>query len=78
MINEYGQKLELQKVMKIKDNGRSAKIYFCAELEEYCVKFFHCGVYLTEADYFTDDLDDAYRTAREELIRSGNSWGLPL
>lgn len=78
MINEYGQKLELQKIMKIKDNGRMAKIYYCVELEEYCVKFFLHGAYLTEADYFTSEIDDAYGTAREELIRQGNSWGLPL
>lgn len=78
MTNEYGQRLELVQVMKIPDKGRVAKIYYCAELEEFCTKFFTHGVYLKEADSFEYDLDSARGTARAELFNHADSWGSDL
>lgn len=40
-----------------------------AWLDEVCVKFYSNGEYLSAADYFTPDMDDAIGTAELELQR---------
>lgn len=50
------------RTLKLHD-GRKAEIFFNDEYEEYCVKFYSSDKYLINADYFTDDQDDAYSTA---------------
>ena len=44
-----------------------AVIWFDKEDNEYTVKFYKNGEYQSEADYFTDDKDDAFGTAEEQL-----------
>jgi hypothetical protein len=41
-----------------------AKVYRDTDWNEYRVKFFECGIHQVEADYHTDDKDDALDTAR--------------
>ena len=46
-------------------NGKSARIMFNRELGEYTVKFYLNGKHLADADYYTDDREDARQTAKE-------------
>ena len=45
----------------------TAKIYWDSEVQECRVRFYKNGRYLSEADYFTDDKEDAKDTAKAEL-----------
>lgn len=49
--------------------GVKAKVYFNSDFEEYIVKFYSDNVYHDNADYFTDDKDDALNTATLEIDR---------
>ena len=42
---------------------RRAKVYRDVEWQEYRVRFFIGGIYQTDADYHTDDKQDALDTA---------------
>lgn len=42
----------------------SAKVYRDAEWGEYRVRFYALGTHLRDADYHTDDREDAMSTAR--------------
>lgn len=67
MINADGHNVIRVNTMKL-HSGRKAVIFFNDDLEEYCVKFYtDKGKYLSEADYFTNDREDAYGTARHQL-----------
>jgi hypothetical protein len=46
------------------DMELSAKVYRDTDWNEYRVKFFECGIHQVEADYHTDDKDDALDTAK--------------
>lgn len=43
--------------------GRSVKVYFNRDNDEYVAKLFVNGKHYEPADYFTDDRDDAIETA---------------
>ena len=49
--------------MRIVYKAPSATVFYNFEYEEFVVKFYREGVYLTEADYFTTDRSDAIETA---------------
>ena len=49
------------------DADHFAIIYKETDCKEYCVKFYQCGIYAEEADYFTDNLLDAQRTAQYQV-----------
>jgi hypothetical protein len=44
--------------------GFKAMVYFDVELSEYVCKFYDGKAHKTDADYFTDSLEDAIETAR--------------
>ena len=44
--------------------NRSAHVYRDSDTSEFVVKFYEGGVHLAEADYFTDDKEDAQGTAK--------------
>lgn len=48
--------------------NRRARVEFDPETEEYVVLFWKDGAQLDDADYFTNDLDDAMGTMRHWLI----------
>ena len=50
--------------------GQTAKVFFDVEYGEHIVKFYDDeGQHITDADYHTDDEEDARGTARAELER---------
>jgi len=50
--------------------GQSAKVFKDTEWNEYRVKFYdEEGQHMTQADYHTDDKQDAEDTARHQLIQ---------
>jgi hypothetical protein len=49
--------------IEIKETGRKIAIYRNAEYSEWVVRFYLDGVHQTEADYHSDDSQDAYDTA---------------
>lgn len=51
--------------------GQSARIYYDTDYEEYKVVFFKGGAHLEEADYHTEDYEDAVNTAKMQL---GERW----
>lgn len=52
------------------ETGLTAKITFNREYNEYKVKFYRDGKYLPDADYFTNDKEDARGTAKMEMDRA--------
>lgn len=53
------------------ESGESAKVYKDTEWGEHRVKFYDKeGKHLPDADYHTDDVEDAHGTAQAELKRS--------
>ena len=44
-------------------NDQFAKVFYDRDWEEYRVKFFKDGIYVGNADYHTNDKDDALDTA---------------
>ncbi len=50
-----------------KDSENFAKVYWNREYSEFVVKFTFVGVRVEEADYFTNDLQDAIGTAKHTL-----------
>jgi len=46
--------------------GKTARIFFNKDLGEYTVKFYQNGKHMADADYFTDDKEDARGTAKAE------------
>ncbi len=46
-----------------------ARVQWCAELEEFRVRFYRHAERLEAADYFTSDRSDAIGTAKAELTR---------
>ncbi len=50
--------------------AKTAKVYRDTDTDEYVVKFFVDGKHQPQADYFTDDKQDAMNTARAEVNRS--------
>lgn len=59
----------VKKVGEHTEGRHSAKIYKDSNLGEYQVKLHTDGKHLPDADYFTDDKDDAHRTAKSECSR---------
>jgi hypothetical protein len=59
----------LKKIGKIEHGPHHATIYRDHEWEEYRVKFHKDGKHLPNADYHTDDKEDAHDTAKAELKR---------
>ncbi len=56
--------------MRIIFRRPNATVFYDFDYEEFVVKFWRDGVYLPDADYFTDDRADAVATAdryNEEL-----------
>ena len=49
--------------MRFVYSAPSAVVFYDFDYEEFVVKFYRNGVYLPEADYFTDDRVDACKTA---------------
>jgi hypothetical protein len=63
-LNESSQK----RLVKKEDSGsRAYKIYKDMDWDEYIVKFYENGKYNPEADYHTDDKEDAFGTAKAHL-----------
>lgn len=59
-------------ILKV-STGHKAVIFFNPDFEEYTVKFYgDDGQHITNADYFTDDIEDARGTAQAELARMKN------
>lgn len=56
---------KIKAVLQFKQH--TVKVYYDPEFAEYIVKFWKDGVYLSEADYFTSDADDAMGTAHAQL-----------
>lgn len=56
-----------RKVDEFAQDGEKAIVYYNSEDEEYCVKFYKDGEYQKDADYFTDDKDDAIGTAKLQI-----------
>jgi hypothetical protein len=48
----------------------SAKVKYEATSKEYVVQFYRNGAHLTQADYFTDDRQDAIDTANYTVDNS--------
>ena len=48
-------------------NGRSVKVRWNSEWQEYIVQFFLNGEYLNLSDYYTTHKDDAMDTAQAHL-----------
>lgn len=65
MINADGHNVIRVRTLKL--NNNKAEIFFNDDLEEYMVKWFFAGKHIPNADYFTDDKNDAYETARIQL-----------
>jgi hypothetical protein len=61
-IIEEGRTLRLVKTHE--SGNKQSKIYKDTDWGEYRVKFFKDGKHLADADYHTDDLDDAHGTAK--------------
>jgi len=62
---------EARKLLQTQSGGKmTAKVYRDSETNEFVVKFYVDGVYQTEADYFTDDKQDAMDTARSQVNRN--------
>lgn len=52
--------------VKLVSRNKYSKTYYNSELGEFVVKFYNgAGVYQKEADYYTDDREDALGTARQ-------------
>lgn len=49
---------------------KTAKVYKDTDTGEYSVEFFEDDLYLRDATYFTDDLEDAIGTADLMVIKS--------
>jgi hypothetical protein len=64
MTNES---VKLQHEYKSDCGNHCAKVYKNSDLGEHQVKFFTNGKYHTDADYYTDDKDDAHSTAKHQL-----------
>ena len=47
-----------------------ADIYKDSEIREFSVRFYQMGIHCVEADYFTDNLDDAVKTAKSQDYRN--------
>jgi len=61
------------------DNGYTyaAKVYRDAEFNQYVVKLFCWSQHQTEADYFTNDKDDAMSTAQDMVKRANRATPNP-
>jgi len=70
-VNESSSKRLITK-MANEQSGKEAKVYLDREYAEYIVQFFDNGKYQREADYHTDDKDDAIGTAQMFLKREHN------
>lgn len=64
----------LRRVDKFEDGRHKATIHKDSDLGEYKVMFHTDGKHLPEADYFTDDLDDARGTAKTHLKGLGKNF----
>lgn len=53
--------------MKFTDEDNTAKVYWNSDDKEWVVKFFKNGLHVVDADYFTNDKDDAEVTAKSEI-----------
>jgi hypothetical protein len=51
-------------------DGKQAKVYFDREYGEFRVMFYDDGQYQSDADYHTDDKQDAISTAKHYLRES--------
>lgn len=56
-------------VENIRDGSFYCKVYYDSDLEEYCCKLYHGGIYYSSADYFSDDKADALSTAKDMVRR---------
>ena len=71
-IKEGSETLREGRRLVFKTDGESdfAKVYYDSEWQEYVVKFYEGGKYNPEADYFTDDKDDAIGTANHSAVNT--------
>lgn len=71
-IKEGTETLREGRRLVFKTDGDSdfAKVYYDSEWQEYVVKFYEGGKYIPEADYFTDDKDDAIGTAKHPAVNT--------
>lgn len=53
----------LKLIQTLTFNNRVAKVYRDPDWNEYRVRFWDCAVYQNDADYHTDDKQDAVDTA---------------
>ena len=60
--------MTLRLINTIEEGNNTAKVYKDAEWSEYRVKFFANGVHQVDADYHTDDKQDAISTA-ESIVK---------
>jgi len=51
--------------------GKTARIFFNKDLGEYTVRFYQNGKHMADADYFTDDKEDARSTAKASCEEQG-------
>jgi hypothetical protein len=49
--------------MRFVYSAPNATVFYNFDYEEFVVKFYRGGVVIDDADYFTDDQDDAVATA---------------
>lgn len=69
MKNESTQLDEARKVGEFQNGIHKATVHKDSDTGEYKVKFHTNGKHLKDADYFTDEKDDAIGTAKDEIIR---------
>ena len=60
--------MTLRLINTVEDNNNTAKVYRDSDWNEYRVKFFTDGVHQVDADYHTDDKQDAISTA-ESIVK---------
>lgn len=67
-----GQRLISQKAV----GNYSVKVYRDTDWNEFVVRFFENGIHQLDADYYTDDKDDAIDTAGRWLSKGAGDQGL--
>lgn len=53
------------------ETHKHADVAWCADLQEFRVKFYKQGAHQVDADYHTDDRSDALATAQLETNKAG-------
>jgi len=69
IMKSRAQQESTRLITKQTTGNKTAKIYKDSDTGEFIVKFYVDGVYQKDADYFTDDREDALGTAKSEIKR---------